>query len=221
MDILDNISVWTECSAKTENMWSSLGGIKLPSAYLPLFMDEKMLSTIEFPDTSEELYSYWRTIHKNTSDEWKMEKVIFGFHSREVLDKFIADSNTALEEFRHHPNKDVNEISEIIYRTVPKEIHPDIVIMMRFQDIFKSRIELTEYETEILYKSTMNVYGMYEDFERILPKKDSLKIYGLLLDCMIKLNISSVIKPYELGEMLEPEVRRCPVYMLMPDALEM
>ena len=182
-----------------------------------------MLSTIELPDTSEEPYKYRRIIQKNTPDEQKIEKVIFGFPSRKVLDKFIEDSNTTLEEFCHQHNKNVSDISEshIMYRNAPTEIQPDLIIMMRFLDIFKTRMELTEYEMDVICKSIMNVHDSFEVLERVLTKKDVNNIYGLMIECMFMVNRCSIIKPYELGEMMEPEVCRFTGRMMLIDALEM
>ena len=221
---LFNDFIWTECSGKIEEIWESCGGIRVPSAYLSLFMDEKTLSTIELPDTTEDPYSYTRTLNKGTADEVRIQKVIFGFANKDVLEKYIQDTNTSIEELyeRTHsvkPNssRQTNE-SHIIYRLYPENIQGDLRMLELYKSIINQRFELTEKEIHILTDVMMNVFKEMEILERVMSERDMKQLYHILYQYGFYINKCSILKPYMFGEYLEKEKEWFPTDLLMPTA---
>lgn len=214
--------IWTECSGRIADMWEQAGGIKLPSAYLSLFMDDKMLESIELPDSDEDPYSYTKTINPNTAEEQRITKVIFGFPNKDVLEKYIKDKNMTLEELRKRSMRNPGAVTEahVNYRNSPKEIQSDLIILMYFNDEFaKGRTELTEYEFEVITKSLMNIHDTMEPlWDIVMSKNEKNKVYSLMIRCMTCANYCSVLKVRELDEVMEHEFCRFPAHLYMPDA---
>ena len=70
--------IWTECSGKIRELWDKYGGIKIPNSYLPMFMDERTLQTIEIEEG--ELYKYSRVINRDLQDGHKQGLSISWFN---------------------------------------------------------------------------------------------------------------------------------------------
>lgn len=155
--------IWTECSGKIRELWDKYGGIKIPNSYLPMFMDERTLQTIEIEEG--ELYKYSRVINRGEADEMKVEKEIYGFPNKDVMEKYIQETDTSLEELLKRLNSDgLNEafINEHVnYRSAPRDMWTDLRILKHFTDDFKrtNNTTLTERQMEVLTKSANNVYN--------------------------------------------------------------
>ena len=136
--------VWIECSCAIEHLWENAGGIKIPSAYLPLFIDEKMLQNVS--PVQDNPYTYFRTVTVGTEDKIRIEKRIYGFSNREVMEKYIKDKNTTLEKLCQQYNVDPETIvnESFKYREAPRHLWPYLKILRYFYEEFKrGRLELT------------------------------------------------------------------------------
>jgi hypothetical protein len=183
-------------------------------------MDEKTLENVEF-DNPDDPYHYSRIIQKNTPDEKRIEKIIYGFPNKDVILKYIKDRNMSLKELCEIYGKDVSEIilENVNYRVAPEKIWPDLKILMHFKDDFmRGRLEFTAEELDVLNTSLVLVHTMMEPVWKHLNNKQTTELFGLINFCMMMSNRSNVIKPYRLGELLEPEVYKFTAALRMPDA---
>ena len=216
-----NKFVWAECSGKMDIMWEQAGAIKIPNAYLPLFMDEKLLETVEIED--DEIYEYSRVFNRGTLEETRVTKTIYGFPNKDVLMKYIEDVDMTLEELCAKYGKDVSDIllENVHYRVAPKEIWPDLKVLMHFKEVFthKGISQLTQYEMDVLVDCARTANKGLEKYWCHMNSKDEKALYSLILSSMIMANSCSIIKPYELGEMLIPEQRRFEAEEMYPSCL--
>ena len=211
--------VWIECSGAIEHMWEKYGGIKIPSAYLPIFMDEKTLLNVSPVD--DDPYTYYRTVAAGTDDELRIEKKIFGFPNRQVMEQYIKDKNMTLEklckQYNIDPETIVNESFK--YRDAPRHLWPYLKIVRYFYGEFmRGRLELTSEESKMLKKSIVEIYGSMEQIWKKKPANYSDGLVSMLTFVSFDLNRSITLKIYELGDMLETEQERFPTIVFMPTA---
>lgn len=215
--------IWTECSGKIRELWNKYGGIKIPNSYLPMFMDEKTLQTIEIEEG--ELYKYSRIVNRGEADELKVEKEIYGFPNKDVLEKYIQETDSSLEELLKKVSNDgLNEAfiqEHINYRSAPKDMWTDLRILKHFTESFKKtgNTTLTEREMQVLTISANNVYNGLERYWGHIKSDDEKALFHLMVTAMEIANISTIIKPYELGELLEPETLKFGLDKMFTDCL--
>lgn len=211
--------VWTECSGYPERMWETAGGVRIPTVYLPLFFDDYTMESVEYKE--DDPYHYSRLVSRGTVDEKRIEKCIFGFPNRNVLDKYIKDHNTTLRELCKQcgvkPDDILNE--DFHYRDAPKHIWPQMRLLRHYsQEMRNGRMEFTEEEHKVITKAIEDIYGaMIDRWERHPEKADGL--YAMVLKTVVFFNCCSVLKVYEFGETLELEQEKFPTAALIPDAL--
>lgn len=214
-----NKFIWAECSGKMDELWERSGGIKIPNSYLPLFMDEKTLATVEIEDG--ELYEYTRIFNPGTIEEVKNKKTVYGFANKDILLKYVEDSNFSLDEFCKKYGKDVSELvlENVHYRVAPKRIWPDLKVLMHFRDDFirKGISHLTEYEMSVLVNCAKTANDGLEKYWGHIDSRDEKELYSLILSSMLFANSCAIIKPYELGEMLITDVEHFDADDMYPD----
>ena len=210
--------VWTECSDNVERMWKDAKGIQIPAAYLSLFFDEYTMESVEYSEDDE--YHYSRLVGRGTVDEQRISKMIFGFPNRAVLDKYIQDRNTTLEQlckaYGIRPDDLLNE--GFYYRDAPEYLWPHLRLVRHYYDeLIKGRDELTEKETTTILKSVEEIYGLYGDkWERTL-NGDGL--WKMMFSFLSMFNRCTTTKVYEFGDTFEPEQEKFPTYYLAPSVL--
>ena len=216
-----NKFIWAECSGKMDIMWSQANAIKIPHAYLSLFMDEKTLATVE--TEPDELYEYTRVFNKGTLEEVRISKTVYGFPNKDVLLKYIKDTDTTLEELCAKYGKDISDVvlEGFNYRAAPQRLWPDLKILMHFRDVFKIKgiSHLTQHEMDVLVNSASNVHEGLEKYWKHLNSKDEKVMYSLILTCMMMANCCTILRPYELGELLVPETRKFSADEMFPSCL--
>jgi hypothetical protein len=215
--------IWTECSGKIRELWDKYGGIKIPNSYLPMFMDERTLQTIEIEEG--ELYKYSRVINRGEADELRVEKEIFGFPNKDVLERYILETNTSLEELiKRVSNDGLNEafiLENINYRSAPRDMWKDLQILKHFTENFKRtrNTTLTEREMQVLTISANNVHNGLERYWGHIKSDDEKALFHLMVTSMEIANMSTIIRPYELGELLEPETLKFGLDKMFTDCL--
>ena len=213
--------VWAECSGAIEYKWDKFGGIKIPNAYLPMFMDERTLNEVEIDD--DEIYVYRRVINRGTENEVKVSKVIYGFPNEDVMNRYINDTNTSFESLCEKYGKDMSDvlIEHLNYRQFPERLWPDLKILRHFHDLFTSlgRNTLTELEMKVLVSSANNVNAYFKERANEVWNNNEKEAYSLLLFSMTIANCCTILKPYELGDILEPENEQFSVEDMYPDCL--
>ena len=211
--------VWTECSDSVEDMWKNAEGIMIPAAYLPLFFDEYTMESVEYSE--KDPYHYTRLIGRGTVDEKRIEKMIFGFPNRAVLEKYISERNTTLEElcktYEINPDDLLNE--GFYYRDAPKHLWPYLRLICHYYDeiVKRGHLEFTELEIKTITKSIEEVYGFFGDQWDNTTKKDGLR--SMMIHFAMMFNRCSVLKVYEFGDTLQLEEEKFKTAFLIPGAL--
>lgn len=211
--------VWTECSDSVEDMWKNAEGIMIPAAYLPLFFDEYTMESVEYSE--KDPYHYTRLIGRGTVDEKRIEKMIFGFPNRAVLEKYISERNTTLEElcktYGINPDDLLNE--GFYYRDAPKHLWPYLRLIRHYYDeiVKRGHLEFTELEIKTITKSIEEVYGFFGDQWDNTTKKDGLR--SMMIHFVMMFNRCSVLKVYEFGDTLQLEEEKFKTAFLIPGAL--
>lgn len=210
--------VWTECSGAIKKIWEKENGIMIPSAYLQLFMDEKTLSTVEFHE--DDPYTYSRVTNIGTVDETRIDKVIFGFPNRAVLEKYIRDTNTTLEklcaDYGVNPEDIINEGFQ--YRDAPKNIWPQLKLLKYYyQEFLRGRMEITEEESKVLTKAVSDVCTEMEHIWDRLGNKQTDGLWNMMYKVLVLLNQANILRIYEFGvDLLETEQEKFPSSVMMP-----
>ena len=117
---------WTECSDALECFYEKHGGIKIPNEYLDLFIGK-------YKSLSDDGYHFSIEVTDADGEMEEIEKVIFGFNSKEV--------------FEHIKNKNDERMMKYIYRITNKTIK---------ESVYVKNLSKEDYYTEV-------VYVFYED----------------------------------------------------------
>ena len=190
---------WCECSEAIKHWWEKYGGIKLPNAYLPMFMEEKYLNNIKYIEN--EKYDYYRIIGKDTDHEITLRKCIFGFPNKDVLEKYINEQNTNIKKCENKLNNINENIS--IELNIDKILHKNRKIMEYFgyyiMDEYDKIFELTEYEFNILLQTVNSSQFILNNYYNKLTQNHIDNIYYWNDISVNILIISTILKPYKLG----------------------
>lgn len=218
--------VWTESSSTKNLIWEQAGAIQIPNDYLSLFMDKKMLFTVDI--RLDETYAYDRVVNNgNPIEEKRFSKTIYAFPNKDVLLKCNSCLDYVLEELVNKIRKNEHEIlndlfiQNVHYKVAPKKIWPDLKVLMLFKDVFthNGKSQLTQYEMDVLVDCIRTTNKGLEMYWGHMNSKDEKALYSIILSSMIMANSCSIIKPYELGEMLIPEQRRFEAEEMYPSCL--
>lgn len=216
-----NKFIWAECSGSIDYKWNKYGGIRISNAYLSMFMDEKTLATVEI--NPDEPYEYTRVLNRGLENEMRISKVVYGFPNKDVLLKYIEDNNTTLEELCAKYGKSISDVvlEGFNYHIYPERLWPDLKIMKYFNDLFryKGRSTFTEKEMNVLVSSGKKVNEYFKKMENQIWKDDVKKLYSFLVFTMEIANSCTILKPYELGEIMEPEKEYFTVDDMFPDEI--
>jgi hypothetical protein len=215
-----NEFVWIEASGAIERLWKRSGGIQIPSAYLPMFMDEKTLDSVEMKD--DDPYWYTRIIGRGTDDEIRVDKTIYGFSNKDVINKYIEDRKITIEELRRkYGILEVRNVSEYVnVGAAPETVWPEIRFVADFNNIDINE-DMTEDEIRFVSDCLNRIYDVISQIWNIntTTDKNALDIYDAMMDCAISINRATIIRPYELGEKLIPEKEVFPIYKLIPSVI--
>ena len=117
---------WTVCSDAIEHMYEKHGGVKIPNEYLELFI-------IKYKSLSDDGYHFSIEVPDADGEMEEIEKVIFGFNSKET--------------FEYIKSKNDERIMEYINRITNKTIK---------ESVYVKKLSKEDYYTEV-------VYVFYED----------------------------------------------------------
>ncbi len=218
--------VWTESSNIKNLIWDQAGAIQIPNEYISLFMDEKMLNTVDI--RLDELYAYDRIVNNgNPIEERRFSKTIYAFPNKNVMLKYIEHKDSLLKEIVDKVRKDKSYILNNLfhqnehYKVAPKEIWQDLKILIYYDKIFTNErlSHFTQYEMDVLVDCARTVNKGLGKYWGHMNSKDEKALYSLILSSMIMANSCSIIKPYKLGEMLIPEQRRFEAEEMYPSCL--
>ena len=76
---------WTECSDALKSFYEKNGGVKIPNKYIELFIDK-------YKSLSSDGYHFSVEITDSDGETEEIEKVIFGFNSKEIFE-YIKNKN--------------------------------------------------------------------------------------------------------------------------------
>lgn len=187
---------WIECDGTIKRYWERYGGIKIPNSYLPAFLKESALTDIEYKDE----YTYTRIIGRNTENEKRVEKCLFGFSDKEVLEKYIKDKDTSIEELVKYIESKQNE-SEEDFEDINSIVN---LIDTEFSyDMFENWIfTITEYGLDVLKKFAPVLQEHFNKFKSFytLPKYNKLE--RVIDDAEELLDCYTILKPYLIDEWL-------------------
>lgn len=187
---------WCECSGVIKHWFEKHGGIKLPNAYLPMFMSENQMNNIKY--IKNENFDYIKIMGSNTEYPLELKKCVFGFPNKEVLEKYINDKNLKLDEFLNTLNN-LNETIIIEYNELEKHISIINYFYNNFDIENVNIFELTKKEITTLSTSINYLEIFLNNSKKLLNKKQKDEI-NLTHDCGIDILIyCSILKPYKLG----------------------
>ena len=190
---------WIECDGYVKYHWEKFGATKIPNNYLPYILKDKLLY-VEFIDS--EYYDYCRTVE--TDSELKLRKCIFGFDKREIIDKFIEEQNTYVD----------NLIEKIKNRfSVNESVEDDFSMIPVYTEFLRNYVEemlenwtytYTEYELEKIKEYTEILKNYYDKYQNTIEGHQRQMI-EMVTDNMDELlnNWYTVLKAYSFGDYLE------------------
>ena len=120
----------------------------------------------------------------------KVEKEIYGFPNKDVLEKYIQETDSSLEELLKKVSNDgLNEAfiqEHINYRSAPKDMWTDLRILKHFTESFKKtgNTTLTEREMQVLTISANNVYNGLERYWGHIKSDDEKALFHLMVTAM-------------------------------------
>ena len=132
---------WTECSDALMSFYEKNGGVKIPNKYIELFIDK-------YKSLSSDGYHFSVEITDSDGETEEIEKVIFGFNSKETFE-YIKNKND--ERIMTYINRITNKtIQESVYvKKLSKEDYYAAVVYVFYED----RVEgFKDYSNE-----TMNI----------------------------------------------------------------
>ena len=187
---------WIECSGSIEHYYEKFGAnmIKVPNRYLPMIFPQKILENITVD--SEDEYNYTRRIE---SVGLNVKKCIFGFPNKEILEKFLEDTNQSYDDFIEKFK--TNIVLEHMFNNIPNDIKTNLRTIEYFNGLRDEYFyETTEYCLECLIKSIDLVNDFLINRGGRLSALDRENIGDILEEGMITANSLTILKPYEIGE---------------------
>lgn len=117
---------WTECSDALEHLYEKHGGIKIPNDYVELFVKR-------YKSLSSDEYHFSVEIADGDGDTEEVEKVIFGFNSKETFE-YIKSKND--ERIMKYINRITNvTVKESVYvKNLSKEDYYTEVVYVFYED---------------------------------------------------------------------------------------
>jgi hypothetical protein len=112
-------------------------------------------------------------------------------------------------------------LENINYRSAPRDMWKDLRILKHFTENFKrtGNTTLTEREMQVLTISANNVHNGLERYWGHIKSDDEKALFHLMVTSMEIANMSTIIRPYELGELLEPETLKFGLDKMFTDCL--
>ena len=123
---LVGVFYWTECSDALKSFYEKSGGVKIPNKYIELFIDK-------YKSLSSDGYHFSVEITDSNGETEEIEKVIFGFNSKETFE-YIKSKNE--ERFLKYINRITNKtIKESVYvKKLSKEDYYTAVVYVFYED---------------------------------------------------------------------------------------
>lgn len=117
---------WTECSDALMSFYEKNGGVKIPNKYIELFIDK-------YKSLSNDGYHFSVEITDSDGETEEIEKVIFGFNSKETFE-YVKSKND--ERFLKYINRITNKtIKESVYvKKLSKEDYYTEVVYVFYED---------------------------------------------------------------------------------------
>ena len=189
---------WIECDGAIRHWWEKNGGIKIPNTYLPAIFskNENLLKSIQIEPGEE--YEYARLINGSIL----AKKCIFGFSNKEVLDDYLKQRNTTLDEFIKQKEAEYKVDESISVDT--GKIQTDLEILKYFwseqSTEYLGNHSITEYEMEVFQKSITNIETYLRKYQSMLPVQELNDLVYYLENAYLNANQFSILKPYQFGD---------------------
>ena len=87
---------WCECSGAIEYYFDKFLGIKIPNTYATSLYNNAGISS-KIVSLSEDGYNFVRSVTVQ-NDEYKIEKIIYGFPSQEIFDEMMKTNKYSIDE---------------------------------------------------------------------------------------------------------------------------
>lgn len=149
---------WCECSDTLEYLYKKYNGIPIPNEYIEYFIGNKFETkkddgyhfTVNYkvydPETNNNLYK-------------PIDKIIYGFNSKETYDKIISDINSSIYRQIKFINNNVSESSPIGLKRDNYQAAHDIIYVF-YNELCNGINEFTEDLIKIL-KDSINLLEKY------------------------------------------------------------
>lgn len=192
--------VWIECDGAIKHYWEKFGGTKIPNSYLPCIFPEDVLSRITVTDGED--YDYDRVIGRGEDAE-TVRKCVFGFNKPDVLEKYILEHDTSVDEMMEEIRR-----KQQLDESASDEYMEAVVRLYFLQHYTVSIIEdgtrtVTEHELGLIRESYDILKPYYDRYGHMLNSYPCEMMTVVLNNTADLLNTYTLLKPYTLDDYLE------------------
>ena len=165
ISLFDNF-YWTECSDAIEHLYEKHGGIKIPNDYIDFF-------TKGYKTLSDDGYHFTIEVEFSDNDVELVNKVIFGFNSKETFDSIMRRNDERINTFIDRiNNKQVLESLQI--ERLPKEDYYKEIVYIFYEDRINGYQDYSQKTLNIL-KEAVDYLKEYTKTNKDRKYKDAFE----------------------------------------------